>query len=70
MNIMSGESVDFSRTLLFVRGGMLVVVADRPARYFLKQSTTALCSTDIRCKQNGVNKGVFLHHLFIVIHLV
>lgn len=27
MNIMSGESVDFSRTLLFVRGRMLVVVA-------------------------------------------
>lgn len=27
MNIMSGKSVDFSRTLLFVRGGMLVVVA-------------------------------------------
>ena len=29
MNIMSGKSVDFSRTLSFLRVGMLVVAGDR-----------------------------------------
>lgn len=30
MNIMSGKSVDFSRTLSFLRVGMLVVAGDQP----------------------------------------